>query len=388
MSVAVVAVALLAGCETLNFYRQAVSGQIGLLTSRTSVDRLLADPSTDPALATRLGVTREILAFAAETLDLPVDGRYSSYVALDRPAAVWVVYATPEFSVAPRQWCYPVIGCAAYRGYFNLAAAQGYAARQAGYDTHVGAATAYSTLGWFDDPLLSTFIFWPDHALAGTLFHELAHVRVYIDGDTALNESYATFVEREGTRAWLRASGRADTLELAERRWRDRDRFTNFMLSWRERFAELYAQPYAPFAMRLLKHELTSSLEQCYRDNREILGGGAYDRFFDEPINNARFVAMAVYDRLVPAFEQLFIVQDSAWPRFHVAVAELAAMPRHAREERLEALLTARSANQQVAHVGDHQRTDDVQCKTFAHHSIDAETAGTEHDDIGRGRDG
>jgi predicted aminopeptidase len=376
--------ALLAGCESINFYRQAVSGQLGLLAARTSVDRLLLDPATDPALADRLGVAREILDFAAQELALPVNGRYSSYVALDRPAAVWVVYAAPEFAITPRQWCYPIAGCAAYRGYFDRGAAQKYADRLMGYDTHVGGANAYSTLGWFNDPLLSTFIHWPDHALAATLFHELAHVRVYADGDSALNEGYATFVERQGTRDWLAASGRADSLEAAERRWHDRDRFTRFMLAWRDRFAELYAQPYEPFAMRTLKGEMTEALVSCYREHRERLGAGAFDRFFDEPINNARFVAMAVYDRLVPAFAQLFSDAGGDWEAFHARTEALAGQAAEHRQARLEAML----ADQQIAHVRDDDHADEVQCKTLSHHGIDVKAAGAEHDDVGRGRDG
>jgi predicted aminopeptidase len=375
---------LLGGCESLNFYRQAVSGQLGLLAARTSVERLMRDPATDPALVDRLVTAREILDFAGSELGLPVAGRYASYVALGRPAAVWVVYATPEFSVTPRQWCYPIVGCAAYRGYFDLAAAQRYTERLVGYDTYVGGATAYSTLGWFNDPLLSTFLYWQDHALAATLFHELAHVRLYIDGDSALNEGYATFVERAGTRAWLMASGRADSLELAERRWRDRDRFTRFMLAWRERFAELYAQPYATSAMRVLKADLSEALVTCYQHNRAHLGAGTFDRFFDEPINNARFVAMAVYDRLVPAFERLFSEAGGDWQAFHRAAEALAAEPVEARQTRIAALL----ANQQIADMRDDQRTDEVQCKTLTHHRIDAETAGAEHDHVGGGRHG
>jgi predicted aminopeptidase len=375
---------VLGGCESLNFYRQAVSGQLGLLAARTNVERLLADPRTDPRLAGQLTLTREILEFASIELDLPVAQRYSSYVALDRSAAVWVVYATPEFSVQPVQWCYPFIGCAAYRGYFDLGAATRYARAQPGYDTHVTGATAYSTLGWFNDPLLSTFIHWPDFALAGLLFHELAHVRLYIGGDTALNEGYATFVERQGTRAWLRATDREHLLDAAERRWRDRDRFARFMLAWRDRFADLYAQPYAPGAMRMLKAEMTGALVSCYEAHRDELGGGTFDRFFDEPVNNARFVTMAVYDRLVPAFERLFAQAGGDWSAFHRSAEALAGEPPAQRQDRLVALL----ADEHVADVRNDDDTDQVQCKALAHHSVDREAPGAEHDDVGRGRDG
>ena len=241
--VAVGAVALLqAGCETVGYYGQAIRGQTGLLLAREPVDDLLADPATDAALRQRLGVARDLLDFADGELGLEVGGRYGSYVALDRDAVVYNVFASPPFALTPVRWCFPIAGCVSYRGYFSEAAAQAKADElaEAGLDVHVGGASAYSTLGWFDDPLLSTFIERDDAALADLLFHELAHGVLYVPGETAFNESFATFVGREGTRRWLSARGEDAALEQWRARNARRARFVAAVLELRAGLAEDY----------------------------------------------------------------------------------------------------------------------------------------------------
>src|SRR5690606_34424926 len=196
-------VLLTSGCAS--YYGQLAQGQWQLLRDRQPLERVIADPATDPALQRRLALAGQARDFASARLGLPDNGSYRSYVELDRPFVVWNVFATEEFSVEPRQHCFPIAGCVAYRGYFRLGRARGAAALLAaeGLDTWVAPVDAYSTLGWFDDPLLSSMLRRDDARLAGVIFHELAHQQLYLPGDTAFNESYASFVEQEGLRQWL-----------------------------------------------------------------------------------------------------------------------------------------------------------------------------------------
>ena len=196
------AAALVTGCTSIGYYLQAASGELSLLAAARPIPDWLADPKTPADLKQRLELAVRIRAFASHDLGLPDNRSYTRYADLKRPAAVWNVFATPELSLKLETWCYPVFGCAQYRGYFDRAGADGLAARlaAAGDDVEVGAIPAFSTLGWFSDPLLNTFISWPETELAGLIFHELTHQTVYVADDTVFNESYATAVEREGVR--------------------------------------------------------------------------------------------------------------------------------------------------------------------------------------------
>jgi len=301
---------------------------------------LLDDPNVEPSLAARLALTQEVLAFARDDIALPIDGRYRSYVELRREHVVWNVFATEEFSVTPLVWCYPVIGCAAYRGYFRESTAARAAARlrSATRDVRVDGVAAYSTLGWFDDPLLSTFIDWPDEALAGLLLHELAHGRVYARGDTEFNESYASFVEEEALEQWLRSRVDSGVLAAWQGRRAAAERFAHFMLTWRRVLEELYAKPVPTFARRMLKAEVLRQVKECYQAHRGELGAGSRDREFDGDFNNADFMPWMAYREWVQAFRTLYHSVDSDWQRFHAAVADLAAVDGTSRREALVAL--------------------------------------------------
>jgi len=209
------AVLLLAGgCESIGYYRQAIEGHLGVMASARPIDAWLADPSTSPALRERLETARRIRQFASRELGLPDNGSYLSYADLGRPFVAWNVFAAEEFSVEPKKECFPFAGCVSYRGFFAEEEARRHAAqlREAGYDVHVAGVPAYSTLGWFEDPLLSSFILYSDAQLARLIFHELAHQMVYAGGDTTFNESFAVVVEEEGVRRWLEAEGRSAEL--------------------------------------------------------------------------------------------------------------------------------------------------------------------------------
>jgi len=250
------------------------------------------------------------------------------------------VFAAPEFSVEPLQHCFLLVGCLAYRGYFDQRKAADEAARlrAQGYDTWVGGSSAYSTLGWFADPILSTMLRSDDDALAATIFHELAHQLLYVKGDTQFNESFATFVQREGLRQWRAARG----VEADNGAGQTRDiEFTNLVLALRERLRALYAQKLAPAVMRERKHAEIERLRADYFQLRDSQWGGQteYDGWINAEINNAKLVPFGVYDALVPAFAALYAEQAGAWEKFYAAVRRLAALDAPARTQALDTLM-------------------------------------------------
>ena len=236
LSLLAAAVALLPGC----YYGHLARGQLDLLSKRVPIAEVLADPATDAALRRKLERALDARAFASRELGLPDNASYTSYADLGRPYAVWNVFAAPELALEPHEWCYPFLGCLAYRGFYDRARAEAAAAelKEQGLDVYVAGIPAYSTLGWFDDPLLNTMNGEED-ALAGTIFHELAHQVHFVDGDTAFNESFATFVEQEGLRRYLKDA--PELAAAAARRERWQEDFVALMLGARERLAAIYA---------------------------------------------------------------------------------------------------------------------------------------------------
>ena len=331
MVLGLLAATLSSGCEgTLSYYPHLALGQLRLLAARRDVAEVLRDPHTPPALARDLARVQGYLQFAGERLGLPIDGRYGSYVQLDRPAVVWNVFATPEFSVAPVTWRHPLIGAAVYRGFFGLERARRAARALAtrGFDAQVRGAAAYSTLGWFDDPLLSTFIDLPDERLAALLFHELAHGKLFVPGDSAFNEAFATFVGREGVIEWANAHGRdSQAIRAAFRAQAER---AAFLLAWRERFAALYTRPLADDQRRLLKEELFAAMRACHARR----GGGV----LPARLNNAIFVAVTTYERWTGAFATLFDEAAKRWPVFFARAQAVGSLPAAERKRHLDAL--------------------------------------------------
>jgi len=310
-------VLLLAGCETLAYYAQAVQGQLSLLARAQPVERLIADPATPARLRERLALARAIRNYAAKELALPDNDSYRGYADLERPYAVWNVVAAPEFSLEPLQSCFPVAGCVSYRGFFSQAAAERHAGRlrAEGHDVFVYGVAAYSTLGRFDDPLLSTFIHTPDAELARLIFHELAHQVVYAKDDTTFNESFAVTVEREGVRRWLAATGRgAELAGFVESRRRNEE-LTALLEEARKRLRALYATRLAPQALRERK-----------RLEMEALGAKlkATPRLAGMAPNNALLASFAAYTQLVPGFERLLAEEKGDLPRFYERVKALA----------------------------------------------------------------
>ena len=243
---------LVSGCSSVSYYSQLATGQLQLLKAREPVADVIADPRRDPKLRERLAQAQRARVFASEHLHLPDNQSYRLYADIGRPYVVWNVFATGEFSLAPVTHCFPVAGCVAYRGYYDQGSARGEAALQKldGKDVYVSGVEAYSTLGWFDDPIISSMMNWGGERLMTLIFHELAHQQFYVKDDSEFNESYANFVEQEGTRQWRAARGLAPEISSETQR---RDQLTLLVLAARDRLKQLYAQPLSPDIMRARK---------------------------------------------------------------------------------------------------------------------------------------
>lgn len=335
------AVAALSGCGNLGYYWQSVGGQLEIWQREAPIERLLADPQLDPQLKAQLERVLRIRDYASRELGLPDNRSYRAYADLARPFVVWNVFAAPEFSIEAKQWCFPFAGCVGYRGYFSEAEARAHAQALAagGYDVHVGGVPAYSTIGWFADPVLNTFIRYPEPELARLLFHELAHQVVYVRDDSVFNESFATVVEQAGVERWLATHGSSeDRLRFAQLQ-RFRADFRALVTRARSDLAALYAGPASPEEKRRRKAEVFAAMKQTYAAQRQDWGGFAgYDRWFARPLGNAHIASVAIYTRQVPAFQALLRQHGGDLPKFYAAVRELAALPRAERNARLAAL--------------------------------------------------
>jgi predicted aminopeptidase len=330
---------LLAGCRTAGYYAHVTHGQMALLAARKPIDKVIADPKTPDKIRKRLETARDARRFASASLSLPDNRSYTYYVQLDRPWVAWNVFATPELSVDPVIHCFPFAGCVSYRGYFRRELADRDAARQKalGNDVSIGDVPAYSTLGWFADPVLSSMLGWDDDDLAGTIFHELAHQKLYVKNDSSFNESYASFVEQEGVREWRAAKGmpapdaKGDAMARA---------FTQQVLALRGELKTMYATPMGDDAKRVAKAEAFEVFRGKYLAWRDGEAGGdhRYDRWMAQPINNASLLPFGLYDQWTGAFAALFEREGRQWPAFFQAVGALAKLPPDERTRQLKAL--------------------------------------------------
>lgn len=329
---------LLISCETLTYYTQAARGQLTIVFAREDIQRLLADENLSVVLREKFITVLEIREFAEQELSLPVGDNYLTYVDIEREHVVWNVFAASEFSTEPINWCYPIAGCVSYRGYFSESGAANFAAQlqTAGFDVYTGGIDAYSTLGWFDDSLLSTVIARADYQLAALIFHELAHQIVYLPGDTTFNEGFATTVEREGLKRWLLNSNQTDMNATAEA---DRDRqrqFVELVSSYRDKFDELYQQELTNADMRSRKSKLQDRLRGAYATLKLPWGGyDDYDAWFARSLNNAQLSTVSSYNDLVPAFTELLHRSAGDFETFYVAVRGLAKLSETERERAL-----------------------------------------------------
>jgi len=328
---------VLQGCGTL-YVAQAAKGQLQLLTARKPIARVLADPKAPAELKARLESVRAAREFAARELGLPNNKSYTTFADLKREYVVWSVVATPEFSVEPKEWCFPVVGCVAYRGYFREASADKFAARLSaeGFDTMVGGVPAYSTLGKFNDPILNTMMIYGDDELASIMFHELSHQLVYLPDDSSFNEAFAVAVEREGLARWLKFRGRAADLDKYLKRRGRQAEGMHIVARYRTQLDALYHSPLDAVAMRAHKAEIFAALVRELKalDARYGTQSGLVVELDGKP-NNARLASLATYYDCVPGFERLLAQNGHDLPRFYAAARDLAKLPRDERRARL-----------------------------------------------------
>ncbi len=324
------------GCSSITYYSQAIGGQLEIFRRSQPIDSIIANPSTPASLKQQLSDILKIRAFATSALYLPDNDSYTSYADLQRPHVLWSVFATPAFSFKPKLWCFLIVGCVSYQGYFEKASAQALADELSaeGYDVYVAEIPAYSTLGWFEDPVLNTMLTWHPLQIAELIFHELAHQKIYIADDTAFNEAFAVAVEHIGIERWLAQAGTPkEIVDYQQSRQRQAE-FVELVLTARHSIEQIYQQPLPPEQMEVAKRAAFDKLRAQYVELKSSWGGFAgYDAWFAKDLNNAKLLSVVTYQDYVPAFMALFEQVGNDLPAFYKKVAELGELPiedRHA----------------------------------------------------------
>jgi predicted aminopeptidase len=331
---------LTCGCADFGYYWHNASGHLGIMQQRVDIETLLADAETDSILRSRLQLVQEIRAFSVERLDLPDNGSYSSYVQLPQPYVIQNLFAAPEFSTRLYQWCYPIIGCASYRGYYDETRLLAYVdeLEAQGLEIYIGRIPAYSTLGWFDDPVLSSFIDWPDYRLAGLLFHELTHQRIYIDDDTTFNESLASAVQQVGTRLWLQMNQMLEAEQEFTRWLAYRAEVIALIAQTRAQLGDLYASGLPDVdkrAQKALQFQQARELHAVIAARYGITRG--FTAWFAADLNNARIGSVAAYNSRVEAFVRMLAAHANDFSAFYAYVERLGELDRAERDSCLDA---------------------------------------------------
>ncbi|HEV7799748.1 MAG TPA: aminopeptidase [Burkholderiales bacterium] len=344
---------LLAGCMNLPYYLQSVRGQLDIWSRQNDIEAVIEQPQTPEPLREKLRAVLAIREFASSELGLPRNASYRSYANLERPYVIWNVFAAPEFSIEPHQWCFVFAGCVNYRGYFQKTDAEDTATglSSEGFDVFVGGVPAYSMLGYFPDPVLNTFVNYPTPYLARLVFHELAHQVVYVRDDSIFNESFAVAVEQEGMRRWLDRYGtdqdRATSTLIAQRRVQ----FVNLIETYRGRLDALYRSGLPAAEMRTRKAASFAQLDDDYRKLKETWGGFAgLDGWFSEKPNNALLASVSIYTQKVPAFEAILAREHGDLGRFYAAVKALASLRKPERTAALERVMPRTAEAAATAH--------------------------------------
>ncbi|OED35569.1 hypothetical protein AB833_29875 [Chromatiales bacterium (ex Bugula neritina AB1)] len=339
------AVCLLSGCSTVSYYSQIVTGHMKIVVGKKPLAKIVADPATDDFIRQKIVVAQQAREFAIVELGLPDNDSYTSFYDTRQNYVTWNVVAAEEFSFKPRNWCFPIAGCVSYRGYYAEEDAKEYADRlvQEGLDVTVDGATAYSTLGWFEDPLLNTMLNRSDSSVTSLLFHELAHQQLYVTDDSKFNESFATFVETAGMSLWQKVQGKNNqsaSADLQLRRQRQHQ-FIQLLSATRADLVDLYLSDLPQEVMRDKKKQRFKLLLVEYEKLKADWGGyGGYDAWFNRDLNNARLVSVSTYNDYVPAFQVLFEDSDSNFEKFYAAAEALAEMKPEKRKESLQELLS------------------------------------------------
>jgi predicted aminopeptidase len=314
-------------CRSLPYYEQAIDGQMEILQKQQPISDMIENPETPAKLREKLLLIQSARTFAEKELLLPVNDHYLSYVELNRPYVVWNVFAAPEFSLTPETWCFPIVGCVTYRGYFKEADARNFgdALAQKGFDVYIGGAIAYSTLGWFDDPILSTFINLRASDTVALIFHELAHGLLYIPDDTAFNESFATAVEQEGIKRWQMLTNATQDYAAWQRKRRSRHKFTALVSKYRDRLKVLYESNLPANEKRNQKAAVFSRMRSEFSvlksNHREM---AVYGAWFNRPLNNAQLISVSTYHDWVPAFSQMLSDANGDLKKFYDRCRQLA----------------------------------------------------------------
>ncbi|MGD8667200.1 MAG: aminopeptidase [Desulfobacterales bacterium] len=309
------------------YYEQAIDGQMEILQKQQPISDMIENPETPAKLREKLLLIQSARTFAEKELLLPVNDHYLSYVELNRPYVVWNVFAAPEFSLTPETWCFPIVGCVTYRGYFKEADARNFgdALAQKGFDVYIGGAIAYSTLGWFDDPILSTFINLRASDTVALIFHELAHGLLYIPDDTAFNESFATAVEQEGIKRWQMLTNATQDYAAWQRKRRSRHKFTALVSKYRDRLKVLYESNLPANEKRNQKAAVFSRMRSEFSvlksNHREM---AVYSAWFSRPLNNAQLISVSTYHDWVPAFSQMLSDANGDLKKFYDRCRQLA----------------------------------------------------------------
>ncbi len=344
-------VAVLCGCSSLSYYSQAVGGHVEVMMAARPISEVIADPACDPALRRQLEEVREMRNFASRELALPDNDSYRSYADLRRSFVAWNVFAAPEFSLRTETWCMPIVGCVGYRGFFSEGDAQAFARqlREQGFDAFVGGIPAYSTLGYFNDPVLNTFLRSGTANVARLIFHELAHQVLFAEGDTVFNESFATVVEEEGLRRWLARGDKAQPAPGAATPRMRKEGFVDLVTSYRGKLEAVYASDLPASAKRSAKAQVLAEMQAAYLQAQEAAGAPpVYRKWFEQDLNNAKIASLGLYTQLSPAFEALLKEEDYDLPRFYARVAALATLPyaeRHAALNRIGGRIQQASAS-------------------------------------------
>ena len=338
----------ISGCTSTMYLLQAAHGEWHVMHSRRPIVQVIDDPQTPETLIRELAEVRDARSFASRELKLPDNDSYRTYVKIDRPYVVWNVVAAPALSVYPKEWCFPIAGCVAYRGYFSEKRARDFASglKKRGYDVVIEGVPAYSTLGKLPDPVMSTMMRYGSDELAAMIFHELAHQLLYTQNDSRFNEAFAVTVEDEGLRRWLQYRGQtAGIRALRKQRAEDRQ-FLVLLRHTRDRLALLYASE-APRGEKLRdKQQIFTELAADIRTLERRLGvhSPLYEEWMDDGLNNAELASVGTYFDCVPGFERLLQQEDGSLPRFYDAARELARKPRSVRDTELCSNSSAPSA--------------------------------------------
>lgn len=335
----VFATTVLSGCSELRYYVQSARGHQYIVDHAQDIEQLLTDDQLDADLQQKLNLILNARKFASETLGLPENGSYTRYADLGRDYVVKNLFAAEEFSTELHSWCYLVIGCAQYRGYFDEQMLVEYRDELSGegYDTYIADVAAYSTLGWFDDPALNTFIGWPEYRLVGLIFHELAHQKIYIDGDTFFNESFAMTVEQAGVRAWFASTDNPEQLSQYHAHQKRHDVVLALVTQARKELDTLYQQQYSDEEKRLHKEKIIQNLRQQYAVHARSWSNREAAATFPGEINNARLGMMVAYNRFVPAFLSILKDQENNLQLFYAYVSDLSELPAEQRKQCLQA---------------------------------------------------